>query len=218
MEDKKLTGKWKNDEPVKSETANEASIGTSLSISNVVDIILQELMSAASGTEDPSNLSSMRSLAMLAELRFWGQVWKNSVEHYCRCHLKSFTVEVDLSHEDDRKVIEQDKPRREKKVISFDEAMSLSSTAFSEDFDRITGTLDSNRRPSMVYEVLKDGPLIRLIGAGQLNSFVRFIEAVSTTTDDKTGQPTVSPMITESVSLVIIEKDKKPEFQTEKGE
>ncbi len=74
MEDKKLTGKWKNDEPVKSETANEASIGTSLSISNVVDIILQKLMSAASGTEDPSNLSSMRSLAMLAELRLWGQV------------------------------------------------------------------------------------------------------------------------------------------------
>ncbi|KAH9391722.1 hypothetical protein TYRP_022569 [Tyrophagus putrescentiae] len=94
--------------------------------------------------------------------------------------------------------------------------MSFSSTAFSEDFDRFTGTLNSNRRPSMVYEVLKDGPLICLTGAGQLNSFVRFLKAVSTTTDDKTGQPTVSPMITESVSLVIIEKDKKPEFQTEK--
>ncbi|KAH9392406.1 hypothetical protein TYRP_005481 [Tyrophagus putrescentiae] len=205
----------KNDEPMVVETANEALIGTSLSISNVVDIILQELMFAASG-EDPSNLSSMRSLAMLAELRLWGQVWKNSVEYYCRCHLKSFTIEVDLSHENDRKVIEHGKPRREKRVISLDEAMSLSSTAFSDDFDRITGTLDSDRRPSVVYQILKDGPLIRLTGTDQLNSFVRFLEAVSTTTDDETGQPTVSPMSTESLSLVIIEKDKKPEFQTEK--
>ncbi|KAH9395375.1 hypothetical protein TYRP_020692 [Tyrophagus putrescentiae] len=215
MEDKNPFKKLKNGESVKSETTNEASIGTSLNISNVVDIILQELMSAAS-SEDPSNLTSMRSLAMLAELRLWGQVWKNSVEHYCRCHLKSFTIEVDLSHDDDRKVIEQGKPRREKKVISFDEAMSFSSTAFSENFHRITGTLDSNRRPSMVYEVLQNGPLIRLTGAGQLNSFVRFLKAVSATTDNKTGQPTVSPMSTESLSLVIIEKDKKPKFQTEK--
>ncbi|KAH9391721.1 hypothetical protein TYRP_022568, partial [Tyrophagus putrescentiae] len=109
MEDKELTEKLMNDE-VKSETANEASIGTSLSISNVVDIILQKLMSAASGTEDPSNLSSMRSLAMLAKLRLWGQVWKNSVEHYCRRHMKSLTIKVDLSHKGDRKVIEQGKP------------------------------------------------------------------------------------------------------------
>ncbi len=73
MEDKNPFKKLKNGESVKSEATNEASIGTSLNISNVVDIILQELMSAAS-SEDPSNLTSMRSLAMLAELRLWGQV------------------------------------------------------------------------------------------------------------------------------------------------
>ncbi len=183
-----------------SKQANKPAVEAVLCNSHLLGMIIQRLVSQPENGQCLAN-SSTQLLAQLAQLRQLSHLWKRSIDHFLVNCLKALTLEVDFLIE--RQMVSYDLPRRNA-YISFHEAANAGQS-MADDFQCISETLQSRRRPSQVYEVLSGGPLLRLAGPTKLLGFVNFLKALSGGNGNAKVAP--KPMALEALSLVIREQN-----------